>query len=91
MVSKTFHIVFFSIIFALLAFLIYAIQRRPSKVLVYNENVPDTVHSEWWGYGWRPYWRRFNGVPGFGPGTPLPNPKMPVAPKPIVIDTKKTQ
>lgn len=46
------------------------------------------IETHWWGYGWRPWWRRYGGVPGFGSEKPLPEPKMPVAPKPIIIPTK---
>lgn len=102
MATKSFNLIFFTLIFALLAFLIYSLNtRQPRQIVVYNENVPSTVHSEWWGYGWRPYWRKYDGIPGVKPdgepavkpdgqgdGKPLPAPKLPVPPKPIII--KKT-
>jgi hypothetical protein len=43
---------------------------------------PQRFNTHWWGYGWRPWWRRYGGVPG------LDKPEMPVAPKPVVINTK---
>jgi hypothetical protein len=75
----------------IIGLLLVTIFDEPKKIKVYNENIPNSVPSNWWGYGWRPWWRQYGGVPGFdskGEGKPLPEPTMPVAPKPIVIDTK---
>ena len=61
------------------------------KIKIYNElPPPPQIETHHWGYMYRPYWRKYGGVPGFTPeeGKPLPKPKMPVAPKPVVINTK---
>lgn len=92
MTTKSFNLIFFILIFSLLAFLVYSLNtQKVRQNPIYNENIPDTVYSRWWGYDWRPYWRKFDGIPGVKPdgdGKPLPAPKMPVPPKPIII--KKT-
>ena len=76
---------------AIIGFLLYSLLNRPRRVKIYNElPPPQRFDTHWWGYGWRPWWRRYGGVPGFNPeeGKPLPKPEMPVAPKPLVVNTK---
>jgi hypothetical protein len=69
-----------------IGFLLYTLLNRPQTVKIYNEMPPpQRFETHWWGYGWRPWWRRYGGVPGFGPSKPLPEPKMPVPPKPLVV------
>lgn len=76
-------LILFIIATAFVVFLLYIVFYRPEKVVVYNElPVPAIIPTHHWGYGWRPWWRRFNGVPGF---KPLEKPKLPIPPKPIVI------
>lgn len=80
--------VIYIIALSIIGLLLYSMLHRPSKpIKVYVENPPpEVIRTQHWGYGWRPWWRRYDGVPGLG--EPLPEPKMPVAPKPIIIDTK---
>ena len=79
-------LVLFMIALLIIGFLLYPIVYRPQKIQIYNELPPPArIRSDWWGYGWRPWWRQYGGVPGFQKGDPLPEPKMPVAPKPIII------
>lgn len=84
-------ILLFTIACFVIGFLIVSIFKKDEEIVIYNENVPNRIQSDWWGYGWRPWWRQYGGVPGFdskGEGKPLPEPKMPIAPKPIVIPVK---
>ena len=68
-----------------IGFLLYTLLNRPQTVKIYNEMPPPRFETHWWGYGWRPWWRRYGGVPGFGPAKPLPEPKMPVPLKPLIV------
>ena len=69
-----------------IGFLLYTLSNRTRTVKIYNEMPPpQRFETHWWGYGWRPWWRRYGGVPGLGPARPLPEPKMPVPPKPLIV------
>ena len=65
---------------------------RPVKVTQDMNKLPplQSFETHWWGYGWRPWWRKYGGVPGFNPveGKPLPEPKIPIPPKPLIVNTK---
>lgn len=63
-------------------FLLYSVLNRPQKIQIYNEIPPQTIPTHWWGYGWRPWWRKYNGMPGL---EAIPDPKIPKPPKPIII------
>lgn len=79
-------IILYLIAVALIGFLLYlALNKQETKMKIYNEIPPQRFETHWWGYGWRPWWRRYGGVPGLGPGKPLPEPKMPVPPKPLIV------
>lgn len=81
--------VLYIIAMSVIGLLLYSMLNRPKQIKVYNENPPPAViRTHHWGYGWRPWWRKYEGVPGFGEGKPLPEPTMPVAPKPIIVNTK---
>jgi hypothetical protein len=71
----------------IIGFLFYLLIEKPrQKIQIYNENPPpQQFQSHWWGYGWRPWWRRYGGIPGVGPAKPLPEPKMPKPLKPVII------
>ena len=45
---------------------------------------PQKFETHWWGYGWRPWWRRYGGVPGLEPD----NSKIPKPLKPLIIPIK---
>lgn len=85
MKSDTIAIMLFLLAVIIIVFLLYNVINRPQKIKIYNEIPPNEVYSKSWGYHWKPYWRKFAGVPGFGHDAPLPEPKMPVPPKPIII------
>ncbi len=69
-----------------IVFILYTMLKRP-QIQIYNEMPPpQKIDTHWWGYGWRPWWRRYAGVPGFGKDKPVP-PTIPVSPKPIIIPT----
>ncbi len=61
------------------------IEQPKRKIKIYNEMPPPSFPSDWWGYGWRPWWRNYDGLPGIGSVKPLPKPKMPKPPKTIII------
>ena len=81
--------VLYFVALVVIGFLLYILLNRPRTIKisqVMNEIPPPArFETHWWGYGWRPWWRQYGGVPGFGPAKPLPEPKMPVAPKPLVV------
>jgi hypothetical protein len=50
----------------LLRIILYPLIFKSEKRKIYNEIPPGAIiPSQWWGYGWRPWWRKYNGVPGF--------------------------
>ncbi len=59
------------------------IEQPKQKIKIYNEMPPPSFPSDWWGYGWRPWWRKYGGVPGFQ--NPLPKPKIPKPSKPLIV------
>uniref|UniRef100_A0A6C0DVS3 Uncharacterized protein n=1 Tax=viral metagenome TaxID=1070528 RepID=A0A6C0DVS3_9ZZZZ len=87
-------IILYLIAISVIGFLLYSITKKaqPVRVTQVMNKLPplQSFETHWWGYGWRPWWRKYGGVPGFNPveGEPLPDPKMPVAPKPLVVNTK---
>jgi len=62
--------------------LVYMLLRRPERIIVYNQPLPARFETHHWGYGWRPWWRRYNGLPGVAPTV---KPILPTPPKPIII------
>ncbi len=80
-------IILYTIVILVIGLLLYgAIIKNPEqKIKIYNELPPQRFDTHWWGYGWRPWWRKYGGVPGLGPGKPLPEPKMPKPSNPIII------
>jgi hypothetical protein len=86
-------VVLYIIALSIIGLLLYSMVHKPStkkKIKIYAEDpAPAVIRTQHWGYGWRPWWRKYDGVPGFGEGKPLPEPKMPVAPKPIIINTRQ--
>jgi hypothetical protein len=87
-------IILYLISISVIGFLLYSMTKkaRPvKKTQVMNElPPPQSFETHWWGYGWRPWWRKYGGVPGFNPveGEPLPDPKIPIPPKPLIVNTK---
>ena len=85
-------IILYLLTLTVIGFLLYTALKRPERVKISQvmKELPPSQRfdTHWWGYGWRPWWRRYGGVPGFGPGTPLPEPKIPVPAKPIIIPNK---
>ncbi len=59
------------------------IEQPKQKIIIYNEMPLPSFPSDWWGYGWRPWWRKYGGVPGFQ--TPLPKPKIPKPSKSLIV------
>jgi hypothetical protein len=83
-------IVLYLLTLIVIGYLLYLALRRPQTIQIYNEMPPpQKIDAHWWGYGWRPWWRRYAGIPGFGKDKPIPEqpaaPNMPVPPKPIII------
>jgi hypothetical protein len=78
-------IILYIVAIIIIGFLLYTVLNRPQKIQIYNKIPAKQIETHWWGYGWRPWWRRYGGVPGFGKDKPLPEPKMPKPPKPIII------
>jgi hypothetical protein len=73
-----------------IGFLLYLAIYKSIKVPERRPEIPRaSFETHWWGYGWRPWWRKYRGVPGFNSedDKPLPKPKIPVPPKPIIVNT----
>lgn len=69
---------------AIIGALVYVALRRPERVIVYNEPVlRPHFQTHDWGYGWKSWWRKYNGLPGLEP-KPV-KPIIPTHPKPIII------
>jgi hypothetical protein len=78
--------ILYAVTLMVIGFLLYLLLRKPQKVQIYNElPPPQRFETHWWGYGWRPWWRKYGGVPGLGPAKPLPEPKIPKPLKPVII------
>jgi hypothetical protein len=80
-------IILYTITIIVIGFLLYLALYKPSRVHRRSEIPHASFETHWWGYGWRPWWRKYNGLHGLSDGKPLPEPKMPVAPKPVIINT----
>ncbi len=79
-------IILYAITILVIGFLLYFIFNRPQKVKVYNKLLPpQNLNTHWWGYGWRPWWRRYGGVPGLGSGKPFPKPLIPKPGRAVII------
>lgn len=79
-------LILYTVALIVIGFLLYLALRRPQHIQIYNEMPPQKIDAHWWGYGWRPWWRRYAGVPGFGRDRPIPvaaGQQQP--PKPIII------
>ena len=62
--------------------LFYAIFRREIELPTYQmKNGPTSISVK----------KTFNGVPGMGKGSALPQPTMPIAPKPLIVKTSYSQ
>jgi len=87
-------IILYLISISVIGFLLYSMTQSAQPVRVSQDmnklSSPQRLDMHWWGYGWRPWWRKYGGVPGFNPveGKPLPDPKMPISPKPLIVNTK---
>lgn len=67
-------IILYSITLLVIGFLLYSVIYRPKRIKPINQlSQFQQFPSEWWGYGWRPWWRRYNALPGFGEVKPIPN------------------
>jgi hypothetical protein len=78
-------IILYLVTIIVIGFLLYLALRRPQTIQIYNEMPPKKIDAHWWGYSWRPYWRKYSGVPGFEKDKSIPDGKLPVPPKPIII------
>jgi hypothetical protein len=90
MVSSATLFILYMVVILVIGLLLYGfiIDKPKQKIQIYNEVPPgQSFETHWWGYGWRPWWRRYGGVPGLGPGKPLPEPKIPKPLKPVNIPT----
>jgi hypothetical protein len=80
--------ILYTVTLTVVGFLVYFTLNRPEKIKkpqVMNElPQPQKFETHWWGYGWRPWWRRYGGVPGLEPD----NSKIPKPLKPIIIPIK---
>lgn len=87
-------IILYLIAISVIGFLLYSMTKKaqPVKKTQDMNKLPplQSFETHWWGYGWRPWWRKYRGVPGLDSveDEPLPDPKMPVAPKPLIVNTK---
>jgi hypothetical protein len=64
----------------IIVLLVYLASKPSQKIQIYNELPPPArFQTHWWGFGWRPWWRRYGGVPG------LQEPTIPKPPKPIIL------
>lgn len=73
---------------AIIGALVYIALKRPERVIVYNEPVlRPHFQTHDWGYGWKSWWRKYNGLPGLTPVKPSKpvKPVIPMPPKPIII------
>lgn len=59
-----------SIALIMIAYLMYYVVRSPDRIVIYRENPPAMESSHSWGYQSRPWWRRYEGIPGMGKETP---------------------
>lgn len=75
--------VLYTIAIAIITLLLYSLFNKPEKQLTVHKLTPVLVPTHWWGYGWRPWWKRYNGLPGVA--KPLPSPSIPNPPKPIIV------
>lgn len=57
---------------SVIAYIAYYVMRTPDRITIYRENPPTMDHSPTWGYKSRPWWRRYEGVPGMGKEKPHP-------------------
>ncbi len=71
--------VFFLYLIAItiIGILLFNVLSRPQEkqVIYRTKQIRPKFETHWWGYGWRPWWRKYNGVPG-------------MVPKPLIVDTK---
>ena len=74
----------YTITLSVIGLLLYFVVFKPEKKIIIKRELPrpQSFESHWWGYGWRPWWKKYNGLPGLGTVKPA---KMPVAPKPVVV------
>lgn len=64
---------------AIIGVLIYSALRPPEQVILYDtSNQGPRFETQWWGYGWRPFWRRYDGLPGLTPKSTLTMPLKPI-------------
>jgi hypothetical protein len=71
-----------------IGFLIHLAVKTPTRISRDNIPPPASFETHWWGYGWRPWWRKYSGLPGMADGKPLPEPKMPVVPQSYIIPNR---
>lgn len=69
-------LILYSITIVIIGLLLYSLLNKPRKIIVQSEP-PQRFETHWWGYGWRPWWRKYQGVPGFK--------KMPKPLKPVIV------
>lgn len=67
---------------AIIGALVYLALRHPERIIIYNEHVRPSFQTHHWGYNWRPWWRKYNGLPGL-PGLSTVKPDKPSKPATI--------
>jgi len=83
-------LILYLVTLVVIGFLLYLSLYKPSRVHKRSEIPHASFETHWWGYGWRPWWRKYSGLPGFTPeeGKPLPEPKMPIVPQSYIIPNR---
>lgn len=59
---------------AIIGALAYSVVKQPKRVI----HLGPRIETQWWGYGWRPFWRKYDGLPGLTPKSALPMPLKPI-------------
>ncbi len=83
-------IILYSITIVVISWLLYLSVKKPNRI---STNLPlphASFETHHWGYMYRPYWRKYGGIPGFNPAEedkPLHKPTIPVPTKPLIINT----
>ena len=81
-------LILYLVTLVVIGFLLYLALYKPSRVHKRSEIPRASFETHWWGYSWRPWWRKYNGLPGLSDGKPLPEPKMPVVPQSYILPNR---
>jgi hypothetical protein len=76
--------ILYTVTIIVIGFLLYTVLNRQQKIKtsqVINEiPPPQRFETHWWGYGWRPWWKKYNGLPGIETVKPAKIPKSIIIP-----------